>query len=173
MKKYYFLLISALFLFSCKSSLPEVVKQQENQVQTKLVKNETDKEFYKLCREVAGYSLEKQQGILSMVSIPDSKLTNATVKFLKKHYVSGIILFKKNIENEKQLKQLIKETFEFWVRKRWVKEVNKACDKYIKTKEKIEKRHKKDQEKLNRYSYVAGEMIKEYKERYGMEGLAK
>ena len=109
MKKYYFLLISALFLFSCKSSLPEIIEPQENQVQTKQTEKETDKKFTKLCREVAGYSLEKQQGILSMVSIPDSKLTNATVKFLKKHYVSGIILFKKNIENEKQLKQLIKD----------------------------------------------------------------
>ena len=78
MKKYYFLLISALFLFSCKSSLPEVIEQQENQVQTKQTEKETDKKFTKLCREVAGYSLEKQQGILSMVSIPDSKLTNGS-----------------------------------------------------------------------------------------------
>lgn len=70
-----------------------------------------------------------------------------------------------------ELKELIKETFELWVRKRWLKEVNKACDKYIKIKEKIDKRHKKDQEKLNRYSYVAGEMIKEYKDRYGMGDL--
>ena len=108
MKKYYFLLISALFLFSCKSSLPEVVEPQVSQNLTERAKNETDRRFDKLCREVAGYSLERQQGILSMVSIPDSKLTSETVKFLKKHHVIGVILFKKNIENEKQLKELIK-----------------------------------------------------------------
>ena len=71
----------------------------------------------------------------------------------------------------KEIKCLIKETFERWIRMRWLKEVNKACDKYTKAKEKIDKRHKKDQMKLNRYCYVAGEMIREYKERYGMEGL--
>jgi hypothetical protein len=69
----------------------------------------------------------------------------------------------------KGIKCLIKETFNLWVRKRWFKEVNKACDKYIKFKEKMDKKHKKDQEKLNKYSYVAGEMIKEYKDRYGLE----
>lgn len=72
-----------------------------------------------------------------------------------------------------KLKELIKETFELWARKRWLKEVNKACDKYIRTKEKIDKKYKKDQEKLNRYSYVANEMIREYKDRYGMEDLRK
>ena len=69
------------------------------------------------------------------------------------------------------LKQLIKETFNLWVKKRWLKEVNKVCDKYINTKEKIEKRHKKDQDKLTRYSYVANEMIQKYKKRYEMGGL--
>ena len=39
-----------------------------------------------------------------------------------------------------ELKKLMKETFELWVRRRWLKEVNKACDKYIKTKEKIDKK---------------------------------
>lgn len=72
-----------------------------------------------------------------------------------------------------KLKTLIQETFELWVRKRWLKEVHKACDKYIKTKEKIDKKTKKDQEKLNRYSYVAMTMIQEYKDRYGMEDLRK
>lgn len=70
-----------------------------------------------------------------------------------------------------ELKTLIKETFELWVRKRWLKEVNKACDKYIKAKEKIDKQHKQDQEKLTRYSYVAMMMVQEYKDRYGMEDL--
>lgn len=69
----------------------------------------------------------------------------------------------------KEIKCLLKATFNLWVRKRWLKEVNKACDKYIKTKEKIDKKHKKDQEKLNRYSHVAHIMIQEYKDRYGME----
>ena len=71
----------------------------------------------------------------------------------------------------KEIKRLIKEIAELWVRRRWVKEVNKACDKYVKTKEKIDKRHEKDQEKLKRYGYVANIMIQEYKDRYGMEDL--
>ena len=49
----------------------------------------------------------------------------------------------------KEIKRLIKETFNLWVRKRWLKEVNKACDKYIKTKEKLEKRQK-CQQRTNR-----------------------
>lgn len=69
----------------------------------------------------------------------------------------------------KGIKCLIKETFNLWVRKRWFKEVYKACDKYLKFKEKIDKKYKKDQEKLNKYSYVANMMIKEYNDRYGME----
>lgn len=69
----------------------------------------------------------------------------------------------------KEIKHLIKATFNLWVRIRWLKEVNKACDKYINFKEKIDKRHKKDQEKLNKYSHVANIMIQEYKDRYGME----
>lgn len=69
----------------------------------------------------------------------------------------------------KEIKRLLKATFNLWVKIRWVKEVNKACDKYINFKEKIEKKHKKDQEKLNRYSHVANIMIQEYKDRYGME----
>ena len=72
-----------------------------------------------------------------------------------------------------ELKKLIKETFDLWIRKRWLKEVNKACDKYWKTKEKVDKRYKKDQEKLSRYSHVASIMIKEYKDRYGMEDFRK
>ena len=69
----------------------------------------------------------------------------------------------------KEIKRLIKETFDFLVRVRWLKEINKACDKYVNFKEKVDKRHKKDQEKLNRYSYVANTMIQEYRDRYGME----
>lgn len=71
----------------------------------------------------------------------------------------------------KEIKRLIKESFELWIKMRWLKEVNKAADKYIKTKEKVDKRHKKDQEKLSRYVYVANVMIQEYKDRYGMEDL--
>ena len=73
----------------------------------------------------------------------------------------------------KETKRLIKETFNLCVRKRWLREVNKACDKYIKTKEKIDKKHKKDQERLNRYAYVANIMIQEYKDRYGLEDFRK
>ena len=72
----------------------------------------------------------------------------------------------------KEIKRLIKETFDLWIKMRWLKEVNKAADKYIKTKEKVDKRHKKDQEKLNRYAYVVNTMIQEYKNRYG-EDLRK
>ena len=69
----------------------------------------------------------------------------------------------------KEIKRLIKESFELWIKMRWLKEVNKAIDKYIKTKEKVNKRHKKDQEKLNRYAYVVNVMIQEYKDRYGKD----
>ncbi len=103
--------MSTLFLFSCKSALPETTetKVSNDKVLVMSEKNENDREFGRLCLKIAGYPLERQQGILSMVSIPDTKLTDETINFLKKHYVSGVILFKKNIENEKQLRQLIND----------------------------------------------------------------
>lgn len=106
---YYFLLMTVVTLASCKKSMPEIIVQQDNKTLTTEENIELNKEFGKLCKKVAGYPLEKQQGILSIVSIPDSELTRETVIFLKKHYVSGVILFKKNIKDEKQLKKLIKD----------------------------------------------------------------
>lgn len=109
MSKFLYFLFIILALSSCKKSMPQIIEPQENKISPITEDFEKNRKFGKLCKEVAGYPLEKQQGILSMVSIPDSKLTNETVNFLKKHHVCGIILFKKNIENEKQLKKLIKD----------------------------------------------------------------
>ena len=47
----------------------------------------------------------------------------------------------------KKIKRLIKETFNLWVRKRWFKETKNACDKYIKTKEKIDANKRKIKKK--------------------------
>ena len=58
----------------------------------------------------------------------------------------------------KELKRLIKETIDLWIKMRWLKIINKECDKYIKAKQKTE-----------RHQYVVNELLKEYKEKYGEE----
>ena len=107
MKKLYCCILLTLTIFSCKKSLPQVV--EETPVVTQEQQKKDDNEFGILCKKVAKLPLIHKQGILSMVSIPDAKLTNETVKFLKEHHVIGVILFKKNIVDEKQLKRLIKD----------------------------------------------------------------
>lgn len=111
MKKYILgcLLLTIFLSVSCKSALPQTTESVGETALAVNEINERDREFGKLCLEIAGYPLEKQQGILSIVSIPDTQLTNETVEFLKKHHVSGVILFRKNIENERQLKRLISD----------------------------------------------------------------
>lgn len=103
------LLLAAFLLFSCKSALPETTETVSDKVLAKNEINEHDREFGRLCLEIAGYPLERQQGILSVISIPDVELKDETIDFLKKHHVSGVILFRKNIENEKQLRRLISD----------------------------------------------------------------
>lgn len=103
------MLLSALLLFSCKSVLQQTTEVSKDNVLTVSERSRRDREFGRLCLEIAGYPLERQQGILSIVSIPDTELKDETIDFLKKHYVSGVILFKRNIKNEKQLKQLISD----------------------------------------------------------------
>lgn len=106
MEKKLWMLLLALLLFSCKSTLQQTTEVSRDTV-LPIDEKKNDRGFGKLCLEIANYPLEKQQGILSIVSIPDAELTDETINFLKRQYVSGVILFKKNIENEKQLRQLI------------------------------------------------------------------
>lgn len=52
--------------------------------------------------------------------------------------------------------ELLKRTFELLVKKRWLKTINKECDKYNKTKS-----------KLSRQQYVINSLLAEYKKKYG------
>ncbi|HBD94781.1 MAG TPA: beta-hexosaminidase [Spirochaetia bacterium] len=54
-------------------------------------------------------SIDEKKGLLSMVSIPDSVLSNKTLDFLLSNQVSGIVLFSYNIINETQLRKLISD----------------------------------------------------------------
>lgn len=54
-----------------------------------------------------------------------------------------------------QIKKLLKESFELWVKKRWLKEINRAIDKYHKV-----------QAKANREYYVMSKLIERYNEIY-------
>ena len=54
-----------------------------------------------------------------------------------------------------KLKQLIKESFELWVKKRWLKELNRSLDSY-----------NKSNAKARRDYYVLQVMLNEYNERY-------
>jgi hypothetical protein len=60
-----------------------------------------------------------------------------------------------------KLKQLIKESFELSVKKRWLKEIDRAIDRYKKTYAKATREH-----------YVMSKLIEEYKKIYS-EDLRK
>ena len=57
--------------------------------------------------------------------------------------------------------ELLKRSFDLFVKKRWLKTIDKECDKYNKIKG-----------KLYRQQYVVNALIKEYKKIYG-EDLRK
>lgn len=52
--------------------------------------------------------------------------------------------------------ELLKRSFELFVKKRWLKTINKECDKYQKIKR-----------KLACQQYVVNALVAEYKEKYG------
>jgi hypothetical protein len=60
-----------------------------------------------------------------------------------------------------KLKELIKQSFELSVKKRWLKEIDRAVDRY-----------KKAYAKATREHYVMNKLIEEYKKIYG-EDLRK
>lgn len=60
-----------------------------------------------------------------------------------------------------KLKELTKRSFELWVKKRWLKEIDRAIDRYKKTYAKATREH-----------YVMNKLIEEYKKIYG-EDLRK
>ena len=55
-----------------------------------------------------------------------------------------------------KLKELIKQSFELNVKKRWLKEIDRAVDRY-----------KKAHAKANREHYVMNKLIEEYNKIYG------
>jgi hypothetical protein len=52
--------------------------------------------------------------------------------------------------------ELLKRSFELFVKKRWLKTIDKECDKYEKLKS-----------KLFRQQYVINSLLAEYKKKYG------
>ena len=52
--------------------------------------------------------------------------------------------------------ELLKQSFELFVKNRWVKTIDKECDKYNKIKS-----------KLSRQQYVVNSLLAEYKKIYG------
>jgi hypothetical protein len=54
------------------------------------------------------------------------------------------------------MKKLLKESFELFCKKNWLRTIDKECGKYDKLKS-----------KLNRQRYVVNALVKRYKELYG------
>ena len=52
--------------------------------------------------------------------------------------------------------ELLKQSFELFVKNRWIKTIDKECDKYNKIKS-----------KLYRQQYVVNSLLAEYKKKYG------
>lgn len=57
-----------------------------------------------------------------------------------------------------KFKELLKRTFELWVKKCWLKEIDRAVDRY-----------KKTHDKATRERYVVNRLLEEYKKLYGEE----
>jgi hypothetical protein len=55
-----------------------------------------------------------------------------------------------------KFKELLKQSFNLWVKKRWLKEIDRAVDRYKKTYDKAAREH-----------YVMNRLIEEYKKTYG------
>lgn len=96
---YLFSIILLLFggILGCKSDGEVVEKEVE-----KIEKNRQELVVEKL----GTLSIEERRGLLTMVSIPDTVLTERTEKFLKDNKISGVILFKHNIKSKEQLTKL-------------------------------------------------------------------
>lgn len=60
-----------------------------------------------------------------------------------------------------QIKKLLKESFALWVKKKWLKEIDRAVERY-----------KKAQAKAESERYVMSRLLEEYKKIYG-EDLRK
>lgn len=54
------------------------------------------------------------------------------------------------------MKELLKQSFEFWCKKRWLKAIDKQINKYDNLRQKMERQY-----------YVLSEMINRYNEIYG------
>lgn len=54
------------------------------------------------------------------------------------------------------MRELLKQSFELFVKNRWLKTIDKECNKYNKTKS-----------KLSRQQYVVNSLLAEYKKKYG------
>lgn len=87
---------------------PQIIQKLENaptQISTlSLIKTVSIQKFTE--REVNLMSDAEKRGTLFMVSIPDTKLSNKTIQFLKKNHIAGVILMGANIQSETQLKKL-------------------------------------------------------------------
>lgn len=62
-----------------------------------------------------------------------------------------------------ELKNLLKESFDLFVKKRWLKAINKEVNKY----NRINRKHTKVSGKLRKQQYILDAMIKRYNEIYG------
>ena len=63
--------------------------------------------------------------------------------------------------------ELLKRTFELFVKKRWLKTIDKECDKYNKIKSKLWRQQYVVNALLERYKEIYGEDLRAPKERGG------
>lgn len=106
--KLYFLCVFLILIISSCETNPHIT-QRKNLFLEEELENQKDEDWKELLRIASKMSLEEKRGLLSMVSIPDQVLSKETIQFLKKYHVSGVILFRRNIVNEKQLKRLTED----------------------------------------------------------------
>lgn len=100
-KHYFYILL--LFVFILIGCTTQDDKKTEKLPPEEPVENLEEKQVRE---KIETMTFEEKRGLLAMVSIPDQVLSRDTVDFLNYYKIGGVILFKQNIVNEKQLKKL-------------------------------------------------------------------
>ena len=67
--------------------------------------------------------------------------------------------------------ELLKQSFELFVKKRWLKTIDKECDKYNKIKSKLSRQQYVVNSLLAEYKKIYGEDLRTPKERGGEKGI--
>lgn len=103
--KYILIVIILIIILLSIASCSTIAKKEFSKEDIELLKTQNPK-LAKYIDRVYKMDKKSRRGLITMVGIKDKILSENTIKELKDNKVQGVILFKHNIENDKQLKKL-------------------------------------------------------------------